>query len=187
LVRIRSLARRLSEGERPLRAALERAHWRREGILRAGDEAVFVLDADQRILLANLAAETIFGRAPVGTALIQVVDSPQLVELVQAAQLVRGEGMERRVEFGPRLLDARVITLQDGAEFVEVLALRDVTELQRLERARREMVSNVSHELSTPITAIGLLADTLIEMAGKEKPKRVRKMAADIKREADTL
>ena len=60
-----------------------------------------------------------------------------------------------------------------------------MTELQRLERARREMVSNVSHELSTPITAIGLLADTLIEMADKEKPKRVRKMAADIKREAD--
>ena len=95
--------------------------------------------------------------------------------------------MERRVEFGPRLLDARVITLQDGAESIQVLALRDVTELQRLERARREMVSNVSHELSTPITAIGLLADTLIDMADKEKPKRVRKMAADIKREADTL
>jgi len=187
LVRMRSLERRLSEGEQPLRAALERAHWRQDGILRAVDEAVFVLDGEQRILLANPAAETMFGPAPIGRALIQVVDSPQLVELVQAARLVRGEGMERRVELGAQLLDARVITLQDGAESIQVLALRDVTELQRLERARREMVSNVSHELSTPITAIGLLADTLIEMADKEKPKRVRKMAADIKREADTL
>jgi two-component system phosphate regulon sensor histidine kinase PhoR len=68
-----------------------------------------------------------------------------------------------------------------------VLTLRDVTELQRLERSRREMVFNISHELSTPITAIGLLADTLLNVAEKEKPRRLRKMAKDIRRETDTL
>ncbi|HVO69625.1 MAG TPA: HAMP domain-containing sensor histidine kinase, partial [Aggregatilineaceae bacterium] len=56
-----------------------------------------------------------------------------------------------------------------------------------LERSRRDMVSNIGHELSTPITAIGLLADTLLNVAEKEKPRRLRKMAKDIRREADTL
>ncbi len=185
--RIRALQQQADAARNPLRTTLERAQLRQDGILRAVDEAVLILDGEQRILLANPAAEALFGRAPIGKRLIQFIDSPQLIELVQAAQRVRGEGMERRVEFGARMLDARAVALQNGAESQQVLALRDVTELQRLERARREMVSNVSHELSTPITAIGLLADTLIDMAGKEKPKRVRKMAADIKREADTL
>lgn len=186
--RIRSLQRQIDAARDPLHATLERAQLRQDGILRAVDEAVLILDGEQRILLANPAAEALFGVVPIGKRLIQFIDSPQLIELVQAAQTVRGEGMERRVKFGARMLDARAVALLNGAnDSQQVLALRDVTELQRLERARREMVSNVSHELSTPITAIGLLADTLIDMAGKEKPKRVRKMAADIKREADTL
>jgi len=187
LRRMRALERRLTEAERPLRAVLEQALRRQDGILKAVDEALLVLDVEQRILLVNPAAEALLGHVRIGEKLIQMVDSPQLVELIDSARLVRGERVERRVEFGERILHARAVALQDGPEPLEVLALRDVTEIQRLERARREMVSNVSHELSTPITAIGLLADTLMDMAEKEKPKRLRKMVADIKREVDTL
>ena len=68
-----------------------------------------------------------------------------------------------------------------------VLTLHDVTELEHLERARREMVANITHELSHPITAIGLLAETLLNVAEQEKPKRIRKMAKNILREANTL
>ena len=187
LRRMRALERRLTEAERPLRAVLEQALRRQDGILKAADEALLVLDDEQRVMLANPAAEALLGRVRIGERLIQMVDSPQLIELIESARLVRGDRMERRIEFGQQILHARAVVLQDGPEPLEVLALRDVTEIQRLERARREMVSNVSHELSTPITAIGLLADTLLEIAEKEKPKRLRKMIADIKREVDTL
>lgn len=187
LRRMRALERRLTEAERPLRAVLEQALRRQDGILKAADEALLVLDDEQRVMLANPAAEALLGRVRIGERLIQMVDSPQLIELIESARLVRGDRMERRIEFGQQILHARAVVLQDGPESLEVLALRDVTEIQRLERARREMVSNVSHELSTPITAIGLLADTLLEIAEKEKPKRLRKMIADIKREVDTL
>jgi two-component system phosphate regulon sensor histidine kinase PhoR len=42
-----------------------------------------------------------------------------------------------------------------------VLVLQDLGELQRLGRARRDFVANISHELRTPITSIRLLVDTL--------------------------
>lgn len=185
--RMQALERQVAAATAPRYAEAERALQQQEAVLKAVDEAVLVLDLQQIVMTANPAAESLFGLAPAGETLIQVVDSPALVELVEAARLVRGEGMERRIEFGPRILHARAVALPGGEDSRVALALRDVTEMQRLERARRELVSNVSHELSTPITAIGLLADTLLDIADREKPKRLRKMVGDIKREVDTL
>ncbi|MCZ2099211.1 MAG: PAS domain-containing protein [Anaerolineae bacterium] len=185
--RMQALERQVAAATAPRYAEAERALQQQEAVLKAVDEAVLVLDLQQIVMTANPAAEALFGLAPAGETLIQVVDSPALVELVEAARLVRGEGMERRIEFGPRILHARAVALPGGEDSRVALALRDVTEMQRLERARRELVSNVSHELSTPITAIGLLADTLLDIADREKPKRLRKMVGDIKREVDTL
>lgn len=185
--RMQALERQVAAATAPRYAEAERALQQQEAVLKAVDEAVLVLDLQQIVMTANPAAEALFGLAPAGETLIQVVDSPALVELVEAARLVRGEGIERRIEFGPRILHARAVALPGGEDSRVALALRDVTEMQRLERARRELVSNVSHELSTPITAIGLLADTLLDIADREKPKRLRKMVGDIKREVDTL
>lgn len=157
--RMQALERQVAAATAPRYAEAERALQQQEAVLKAVDEAVLVLDLQQIVMTANPAAEALFGLAPAGETLIQVVDSPALVELVEAARLVRGEGMERRIEFGPRILHARAVALPGGEDSRVALALRDVTEMQRLERARRELVSNVSHELSTPITAIGLLAE----------------------------
>jgi two-component system phosphate regulon sensor histidine kinase PhoR len=41
--------------------------------------------------------------------------------------------------------------------------LHDITEIRRLERARRDFVANVSHEFRTPLTAIRGFAETLLE------------------------
>ena len=41
------------------------------------------------------------------------------------------------------------------------LVLEDVAELRRLQRIRAEFIDNLSHELRTPITTIGLLVESL--------------------------
>ena len=41
------------------------------------------------------------------------------------------------------------------------VAIEDVTELQRLGRARRDLIANISHELRTPLSNIDLAAQTL--------------------------
>jgi two-component system phosphate regulon sensor histidine kinase PhoR len=58
--------------------------------------------------------------------------------------------------------------------------LHDVTDLERLERVRRDFVANVSHELRTPLTAISGYAETLLDGA-LEDPRNNRKFVEIIR------
>jgi two-component system, OmpR family, sensor histidine kinase SenX3 len=90
-----------------------------------------------------------------------------------AAQAVTGvltEGWtngvaERTIEiYGPprRTLTIRSSVIDDGRRPLGVLAIiEDISERRRLEDIRRDFIANVSHELKTPIGALGLLAETL--------------------------
>ena len=61
----------------------------------------------------------------------------------------------------------------------------DVTEAHRLARVRRDFVANVSHELKTPVGALALLAETLLE-AGDD-PQTARRFAERIHSESQRL
>jgi len=67
--------------------------------------------------------------------------------------------------YGPprRTLAVRTQLIDDGRRTLGVIAvIDDVSERRRLEEIRRDFVANVSHELKTPMGALGLLAETLI-------------------------
>jgi two-component system sensor histidine kinase SenX3 len=67
--------------------------------------------------------------------------------------------------YGPprRTLQVRARQIDDGRRPLGVIALiEDISERRRLEEIRRVFVANVSHELKTPIGALGLLAETLV-------------------------
>ncbi len=66
--------------------------------------------------------------------------------------------------YGPprQTLTVRTRLIDDGRRPLGVIAIiEDVSERRRLEEIRRDFVANVSHELKTPIGALGLLAETL--------------------------
>ena len=77
-----------------------------------------------------------------------------------------GGGAERVVDlYGPprRTLTVRAALIDDGRRPLGVIAMiDDVSERRRLEEIRRDFVANVSHELKTPMGALGLLAETLL-------------------------
>ncbi len=157
-------------------------------LMKSVEDSLLILDGDLTIVEANPAAQRLLGAELSGKTLLEATRQPDLEALVFDARRVGNEVVERRIEFEEhRILHARALALPPTAGEMAIVTLRDVTQLQRLERARREMVSNITHELSTPITSIGLLADTLLTFAEREKPKRIRKMAKDIRRETDTL
>lgn len=72
---------------------------------------------------------------------------------------------ERSIDiYGPprRTLTIRATVIDDGRRSLGVIAvIEDVSERRRLEDIRRDFIANVSHELKTPMGALGLLAETL--------------------------
>jgi len=71
-----------------------------------------------------------------------------------------------------------------GARYILLLA-EDRTESYRLDEVRRDFVANISHELKTPIGAVGLLAEAL--EAASDEPDQVRRFAKRLTKEADRL
>jgi two-component system sensor histidine kinase SenX3 len=66
--------------------------------------------------------------------------------------------------YGPprQTLTVRTRLIDDGRRPLGVIAIiEDVSERRRLEEIRRDFVANVSHEMKTPVGALGLLAETL--------------------------
>lgn len=121
-----------------------------EGVVAVGD--------DDRIGMVNPAALRLMG-FPEGARLTRVAElpAPVVAALTEAAgdaadvlgsDVVLADGTELNV------MAARLEPPAAGM----VVTLRDITEVRRLERARRDLVANVSHELKTPLAAIkGLL------------------------------
>jgi two-component system phosphate regulon sensor histidine kinase PhoR len=64
--------------------------------------------------------------------------------------------------------------------------LYDITDIERLERVRKDFVANVSHELRTPLAAISGYAETLLEGALEDR-ENSRKFAEIILNKARQL
>src|SRR3984957_3901440 len=97
----------------------------------------------------------------------------------------RGGTAERTLDlYGPprRTLTVRAHQIDDGRRPLGVIAMiEDVSERRRLEEIRRDFVANVSHELKTPMGALGLLAETLVS---EPDPEVAQRLAGRIHNEA---
>ena len=151
---------------RELARRLEQSTTLFEGVLETMQEAVLVVDSGERVLFINSAARDLFEvsqSAAFGKLAWESIRSSRLQEIIEEAlttgRTVRGEvDLPRR----KRLVEvsAVVLSLAEGPGCLAVAY--DVTDLRRLEKMRREFVSNVSHELKTPLTSIQAYADTLL-------------------------
>jgi two-component system sensor histidine kinase SenX3 len=143
-------------------------------------DGIVVVDQRGEIVLRNAVAEQFTG--PGGDALT----ADAIWELLDRS--LRGLEGERELRlFGPprRVLHVRAVPLDDGTRPIGGAAfLRDVSEARRIENMRRDFVANVSHELKTPIGALGLLAET---MAGEEDAEMLRRLAGRVLHESERL
>ena len=110
-------------------------------------------------------------------------------ELAELVRQVRRDGQIRETELlmqrpglPPRHVTARVAPLSSQL----VLALvEDRTRERRVESIRRDFVANVSHELKTPVGAIKLLSDAVIDAA--DDPEAVQRFAGRMHMESERL
>jgi two-component system sensor histidine kinase SenX3 len=84
---------------------------------------------------------------------------------------------------GKRELKVSVTPLND--EGMVLVLIADESEARRIDAVRRDFVANVSHELKTPIGALGLLSEAIL--GAKDEPQEVIRFATRMQNEAKRL
>jgi two-component system phosphate regulon sensor histidine kinase PhoR len=91
--------------------------------------------------------------------------------------LETGQSVKQRLQLsGPanRSLEIQAAPLASPSRPGAIAILHDITDLERLERVRKDFVANVSHELRTPLTAIRGYAETLLDGALEDQQNNRR-------------
>ena len=152
----------------------------------ATTDAMLLLDGSRRVVWANAATKQMFESAgdAVGQTFIGLARDSELNQAVVDAAAGR-RSIIRQTALGGRTLRISVTPvepLSGVAAFIE-----DVTELQRLGRARRDFIANISHELRTPLANIDLAAQTLRQAMIAEPASITQRMLDQIHVQVQTL
>jgi two-component system sensor histidine kinase SenX3 len=84
---------------------------------------------------------------------------------------------------GKREIKLSITPLND--EGMVLVLISDESEARRIDAVRRDFVANVSHELKTPIGALGLLSEAIL--GAKDQPEEVVRFASRMQNEAKRL
>ncbi len=117
------------------------------------------------------------------------ITSEDLMALIRVARRTN-ETHRSRIEIargpigaGKREFEVSVSPLND--EGMVLVLISDQSEARRIDAVRRDFVANVSHELKTPIGALGLLSEAIL--GAKDQPDAVVKFASRMQMEAKRL
>ena len=117
------------------------------------------------------------------------ITSEDLMALIRVARRTN-ESHRSRIEIargpigaGKREFEVSVSPLND--EGMVLVLISDQSEARRIDAVRRDFVANVSHELKTPIGALGLLSEAIL--GAKDQPDAVVKFASRMQMEAKRL
>ncbi|MFT5291178.1 MAG: two-component system phosphate regulon sensor histidine kinase PhoR [Planctomycetota bacterium] len=160
---------------------VERDRAERVAILSALAGGLLAVDHEQRVLFINNIGRELLGGLDgslKGQPVWELSRNGVLLDVIQRClanhertsgeTVLEGEG-------GDRVLEIMAVTMDgaDGEVRGCVLELRDVTDLRRLEAVRRDFVSNVSHELKTPLTAMRGYTEAILE--DEDMPPELRR------------
>jgi len=135
--------------------------------VRSSETGVVLLNRFGDLVLSNARAEEL-GLLRVGqvdsrvrTAALRIVEEGGPAQVDISPEEVRGRQ--------PEAVAAHLRGLGDGFTIVEAV---DHSEAARLEATRRDFVANVSHELKTPVGAIALLAEAVLDADDTDEARR---------------
>ncbi len=149
-----------------------------------------LIDAAQRVVSANIAADTLFGLPLAGRSAAAFLRHPAFLD-----------GLERSLSGGTRSVTRLAIVGQSGETHLSVtispfidpaedtearavlVAFEDLTTVENAASIRRDFVANVSHELRTPLTALVGFIDTL-RGAARDDPAARDRFLTIMEREA---
>jgi two-component system sensor histidine kinase SenX3 len=155
-------------------------------VLRLSTTGYLVMNHSGRPLLSN-------SRATELGVLRGGIVEPQILEAAARAA-VSGEPVDVELRpvsstaslAAPRVAPIAVLAIVRAIDSERILvSATDESAAQRMEDARRDFVANVSHELKTPVAAMGLLAEATVDAV--EDPEAARRFAGKLQSEAIRL
>lgn len=169
-----------------LEAQLTRAAGQLNALGESTSDALLLLDDNRQVVWANAPAWELLngGRPALGQSFIALARDYELNQALADA-LAGRRAMMRHAAVGEHMLRIWATPIEEahgvdgGASLGVAIGLEDVTELQRLGRARRDFVANISHEIRTPLANIDLAGQTL-RQAGQTDPELSRRMLDQI-------
>lgn len=144
-----------------------------DGILRSVTDGLVVTDRARRLLLANPAAETLFGFTldeAEGRPMEEVIEPERVRAVLERLLEHPDDEVSEEVEFTPpgaemsRVYLAHTAAVRDrhGNTLGVVTLFSDVTPFRELDRMKSEFLSMASHELRTPLTSIQGFSELLM-------------------------
>lgn len=176
----------ISERFRQEFSHLEKEHNHLTTILNSMLEGVLVTDERGRISTTNPALRSIFNvrTQPLGKLVLEVILNSEIHRGIEAV-LKERMNWEAEIRVSEKVLLARFARIEIKDRIIGVVVVfHDITELRRLGNLRKDFVSNVSHELKTPLTSIRGYAETLLN---EELNPVHRKFVEKISRNSDQL
>ncbi|MCA1943074.1 MAG: two-component sensor histidine kinase [Yonghaparkia sp.] len=151
-------------------------------VIQVLESAGVVLDPSNNVVSASPRAVTlglVWNRTLVHARLVELVDRAR-----RAGEPITEELELSRGPLGDAALHLSARAARLGSRYM-LLLVEDRTESYRLDAVRRDFVANISHELKTPIGAIGLLGEALGHAA--DDPVQVRRFAEQLSKESARL
>lgn len=176
--RLSDLLQRLQKEKQELNSVLESIH---DGIIALGPDQSVVLYNPVALSLLGIEKEDISGQK-----YYQVIRESHLSALIkryfESPYVITDE-----VEMADgRIFQVIVSPFKHlpGEQIGAVLILRDITQVKKLERIRRDFVANVSHEFKTPLSSIRGYAETLLDWALENETVRRKYVEKILKQSA---
>ncbi len=141
-------------------------------------EGVLAVEHNLRVTFFNHAFARAFRIAApnAGQPVAQIVRDPALHALLSRVIRTRVPAREKMslINAEGRIFEVQAVPLLDSGSAGAIATFHDITELERLERVRKDFVANISHELGTPLAAIQGYTETLRDGA-LEDPENSRR------------
>ena len=152
---------------------------RLRNMLNGLSEGIVAIDREGKITHTNPAISKFFTRQKLAIHLpdprMKLIDDKSVWEDFDAV-IASGEPSTRTLTAKDMTLRLTITPIVDeiGSIAGAVGLFSDITQMERLEKTRRDYVSNVSHELRTPLTAMRALIEPLKEGMVTEEADRQR-------------
>src|SRR5262249_6341651 len=159
-------ARKLEESFHELQSSRSQL----ETLLNSLQEGVIAFSPQQKLQWTNRSMQRLLpSGSRAGISAVEAIRDPDFMHGLKQTLERREVTASKATSFIPgRAFNITIAPLPQGGA---VAVFHDITEIERVEKTRRDFIANVSHELRTPLTSIPGYTQTLLEAPQNAKPR----------------